>query len=94
MAKTELAPCPFCGLVRNLEIEITLRGKRVNWQGDHAKLTCTGCCVTMEADQQEERFERVEGDLYRLIPHKYAEKVLTEKWNRRADAALGGDGDG
>lgn len=85
MAKTELAPCPFCGLVRNLKIEITLRGRPVNWQGDHAKLTCTGCCVSMEADQQEERFERVEGDLYRLIQHKYAEEVLAEKWNRRAD---------
>ena len=84
MAKTELAPCPFCGLVRNLEMEITLRGSRVNLQGDHAKLTCTWCCVSMEADQQEERFERVEGDLYRLIRHKYAEEVLAEKWNRRA----------
>jgi hypothetical protein len=39
----------------------------------------------MEADQQEERFERVEGDLYRLIRHKHAEEVLAEKWNRRAD---------
>ena len=47
MAKTELAPCPFCGLLRNLEMEITLRGRPVNWQGDHAKLTCTGCCVSM-----------------------------------------------
>ncbi len=84
MKKTEPNPCPFCGLVRNLEIEITLHGHPVYWQGDHAKLTCTGCCVSMEADQQAERFERVEGDLYRLIPHKYAEEVLAEKWNRRA----------
>ncbi len=94
MDKSKLRPCPFCGADPTaLQVEILSCGRPVHFQGNYAKLTCLTCGVTMEAESQPERFDRVEGDLYRLIPHKYAEEVLTKKWNGRTDE-MGGDGDG
>ena len=76
-------PCPFCGS-RDLEIEMSSRGKICYKYADNASLICKGCGVEFRhVIKERKKYVHIEGDTYRLIPERFAEDVLKDKWNSR-----------
>lgn len=79
----KLLPCPFCG-GRDFRISLSYHGKACKQAGDLCSIRCTKCDAEFRNVLMDPKhYNLIEGDLYRLIPTKYAEEVLLEKWNRR-----------
>lgn len=78
-----LKPCPFCGST-DINIGLSSGGKIVIRYADHAEIKCLNCgCQFKYIMHLPEHFEHIKDDLYRMIPIKYAEEVMIEKWNSR-----------
>ena len=84
--KNKLRPCPFCG-GKDFTINLSIsNGKTVSEYADIASIGCRTCDAEIRnVIMVSEHFVPVEGGLYKKVPTKYAEEVLVEAWNRRAE---------
>lgn len=74
----ELKPCPFCGSKR---INVV---PSIGWL-NKTTVFCADCNASTDAyEKTPERFELIEGDIYRRIPEVPAERNAINAWNRRA----------
>lgn len=85
----EYVACPFCGEKSYLQLKYTVGQDIVKDKADYAAIRCSKCCVRMFAVAEPEHFvpygETEHEDCYKKIPTKYAEEVLKERWNTRAE---------
>lgn len=72
----KLKPCPFCGSTDIFAKEECSPGM----------VRCRGCGVKFVCYGTEERFVKVEGDMYRLIPARNGFEIAVEKWNTRVNS--------
>jgi len=74
---SELKPCPFCGASGRTALIF-------QYNEEEAYITCK-CGARFKAKTKPEKFEQIEGNIYRKIPRVLAEDVARDGWNRRTN---------